>query len=143
MKRLFCLDLEGTIISNAISQIPRPGIFSFLEFLGANGSVVLFTSVSPRRSSDIQRLLVAEGHAPDWFAGLDVLNPEATVKRRAVAEAYAPGLDQYLLLDDQAGVVDPSERNWWVPVAEFEPPYSTDEDALAMVQADLLTRLSQ
>lgn len=143
MKRLFCLDLEGTIISNAISQIPRPGIFSFLEFLSENGGVVLFTSVSPSRSSDIQRLLVAEGHAPYWFADLDVLNPEANLKRRGVAEAYAPGMDQYLLLDDQAGVVDPSERDWWIPVAEFEPPYSADEDQLAMVQAELLTRLSR
>lgn len=26
------LDLEGTLISNAVSQISRPGLYSFLEY---------------------------------------------------------------------------------------------------------------
>lgn len=26
------LDLEGTLISNAVSQFPRPGLFDFLTF---------------------------------------------------------------------------------------------------------------
>jgi hypothetical protein len=28
---ILALDLEGTLISNAISQIPRPGLHCFLE----------------------------------------------------------------------------------------------------------------
>jgi hypothetical protein len=30
------LDLEGTLISNAVSQFPRPGLFTFLEYCHQN-----------------------------------------------------------------------------------------------------------
>jgi len=30
MIKVITLDLEGTLISNAMSQIPRPGLFEFL-----------------------------------------------------------------------------------------------------------------
>jgi hypothetical protein len=29
--KVLALDLEGTLISNAMSQIPRPGLYDFLE----------------------------------------------------------------------------------------------------------------
>mgnify|MGYP004712337163 CR=1 FL=1 len=28
---ILAMDLEGTLISNAVSQIPRPGLYQFLE----------------------------------------------------------------------------------------------------------------
>lgn len=31
---VLALDLEGTLISNAMSQIPRPGLHAFLTMLG-------------------------------------------------------------------------------------------------------------
>jgi len=47
---LVCLDLEGTLISNAVSQIPRPHLFEFLESLTEFGDIVLYTSVSVVRT---------------------------------------------------------------------------------------------
>ena len=84
MGRLSYVDLEGKLISNAVSQIPRSGLFSFLEFLGHYGGVVLFTRVPPRRNRAIQDLLVSGGAAPGWFAELDSLHPtQAKVKLRS------------------------------------------------------------
>ena len=43
---VIALDLEGTLISNAVSQFPRPGLYSFLEYCQENFSrIVIFTAV--------------------------------------------------------------------------------------------------
>lgn len=141
MKRLFCIDLEGTLISNAVSQIPRPGLFSFLEFLREFGDLVIFTSVSPEKTRDIQSLLVRERVVPEWFADLDSLHPDGTIKCRAVAESYAPEADEYYLLDDQFACIAEDEQEWWVFVSEFQPPYRSDALGLAGVESHLLFRM--
>jgi hypothetical protein len=143
MKRLFCVDLEGTLISNAVSQIPRPGLFSFLEFLRQHGDLVLYTSVSPGRTRDVQKLLVSERSAPEWFIDLDSLHPEPgkTKKYRSVAERYQSDKLEYYLIDDQFTCVDESEKDWWVLASEFLPPYRIDDFELAKVESHLLERM--
>lgn len=43
---ILALDPEGTLISNAISQIPRPGLHNFLEDARSRfGELVMFTNV--------------------------------------------------------------------------------------------------
>src|SRR5690606_29950088 len=67
--KVLALDLEGTLISNAVSQIPRPGLFDFLTRCRDSFSrIVMFTTVSEKRFRDIAGLLVKEGFAPTWFA---------------------------------------------------------------------------
>jgi hypothetical protein len=52
------LDLEGTLISNAVSQFPRPGLFTFLEYCHQNfDRVVIFTAVNEVRFRSISRTL--------------------------------------------------------------------------------------
>jgi hypothetical protein len=49
--KVLALDLEGTLISNAVSIFPRPGLYNFLEFCHDTfDKIVLFTSVSEERS---------------------------------------------------------------------------------------------
>ncbi|MGD9830135.1 MAG: hypothetical protein AB7E70_06365 [Hyphomicrobiaceae bacterium] len=48
--RVLALDLEGTLISNAMSCIPRPGLFAFLEGCREMfARVVLFAAVLEAR----------------------------------------------------------------------------------------------
>ena len=62
---VIALDLEGTLISNAISQFPRPGLYRFLEFCYRNFSrVVLFTSVPKNRCQPIALYFVESGNVP-------------------------------------------------------------------------------
>ena len=52
--RILALDLEGTLISNAASRFPRPGLFALLEAVkGLFEEVVLFTAVRPQLAREI------------------------------------------------------------------------------------------
>ena len=47
--KVLALDLERTLISDAMNREPRPGLFSFLQFCVQHFErVILFTSVSKR-----------------------------------------------------------------------------------------------
>jgi len=137
-KTLLCMDLEGTLISNAVSQIPRPGLYAFLESVAEVCDLMLYTSVSPERVNAIRNLLVREGVAPAWFLDLSVCHPNGTIKHKARC-----GRPNALLLDDQAAVIAPGEESWWVPVAEFLPPYSEDDRELVKALANIKKRLNE
>jgi hypothetical protein len=75
------LDLEGTLISNAMSQIPRPGLFEFLGRCAALfPRLVMFTTVNEDKFRQIARLLVEEGKAPAWFANIEYVNWQGETK---------------------------------------------------------------
>jgi hypothetical protein len=75
--KVIALDLEGTLISNAMSQIPRPGLREFLDTCAQMcPRVVMFTAISEPRFRNIARTLVGEGSAPDWFAVMDRKAPQ-------------------------------------------------------------------
>jgi NLI interacting factor-like phosphatase len=62
------LDLEGTLISNAVSQFPRPGLFTFLEYCHQNfNRLVIFTAVNEVRFRSIARILVEAQNVPALF----------------------------------------------------------------------------
>lgn len=117
MKPLLCLDLEGTLISNAISQIPRPGLFPFLQRVAELCDLMIYTSVSFERVEAIRNLLVVEENAPSWFRDVYVIRPEKTLKPKA-----ACGREDALLLDDQPNVIVPGEEDWFVAIPEYRPP---------------------
>jgi NLI interacting factor-like phosphatase len=59
------LDLEGTLISNAVSQFPRPGLFTFLEYCHENfDRLVMFTAVNEVRFRSIARILFRAADIP-------------------------------------------------------------------------------
>jgi hypothetical protein len=134
VKPLLCLDLEGTLLSNAVSQIPRPGLYQFLEHSAELCDLMIYTSVSEERASAIQKLLVSEHTAPMWFSDLDVIRPAGTLKPKS-----ACGREDAFLLDDQEGVIVPREEEWWIQIPEYLPPYSDEDKALT----DTLVRLKE
>lgn len=125
MRPLLCLDLEGTLISNAVSQIPRPGLFEFLEQVADICELMIYTSVSFERVEAIRNLLVEEQVAPAWFRDIPVIRPDKTLKPKA-----ACGRQNALLVDDQPGVIVPGEEDWLVEIPEYLPPYSDSDQAL-------------
>lgn len=137
-KMLLCLDLEGTLISNAVSQIPRPGLDAFLESVLEVCDLMLYTSVSSERVHAIRTLLVEEGVAPFWFLNLPVLHPIGTIKDKARCGRF-----DALLLDDQPAVVASGEEAWWIPIAEYLPPYSDQDRELAKALTTIKSRLNE
>jgi hypothetical protein len=136
---MVCLDLEGTLISNAVSQIPRPHLSEFLHGLSEFADIVLFTSVSEERTKAIKTLLTEEKCVPEWFKNLRSLHPKGTVKKKALV----PNKQDYetlLLVDDQSTVVDAGEDDWFVQINEFLPPYSQDDRELLSTLAHIKQR---
>lgn len=129
----FChlaLDLEGTLISNAVSQIPRPGLHRFLELCQIMfNEVVVFTTVPESRFRDIAALLVCEGHAPPWLSWVRHLHCTDRQKDLSRVPCLGPKA-MTLLVDDYADYVVPGAESMWLPIDQFAAPYPDDEAAL-------------
>ncbi len=122
---LLCLDLEGTLISNAVSQIPRPGLYEFLSEVEKICDLVIYTSVCKERVVLIQSLLVGEGSVPEWFSDIEVIVSTGNLKPKSCS-----GRGLAYLLDDQQSVIVSGEEGWWIPIPEYQPPYSETDQAL-------------
>jgi hypothetical protein len=129
---VLALDLEGTLISNAMSQIARPGLHAFLERCRELfPRTVMFTTVKEPRFRDIARLLVSDGLAPTWFADIEYVHWQGATKNLA----FIPGGDlaTIVLVDDFEQYVHPGQEPQWLQIEEFAHPYSDTDTGLAAV----------
>lgn len=133
---MLALDLEGTLISSAVSQFPRPGLRDFLAWaLGAFERVVVFTSVRTELARKVMATLVEYGDAPAAFADVEIVVWEGTRKDLGFVRGAAPS--EVLLVDDQERAIDPAQRDRWIAVAEWDDPAVTDDRELERVRAVL------
>ncbi len=142
MKKIdtIALDLEGTLISNAVSQFPRPGLFEFLEFCRNNFSrVVVYTAVREELSRRIMRLLVSEGVAPAWFADIPYVDWDLNFKDLR----NIPGADpeNCLIVDDNRDYIMDEQYDQWIEIAKFESPYSQEDRELDQIRGSILDRI--
>lgn len=136
---VLALDLEFTLISNSVSQIPRPGLYQFLEACRERWPrIVLFTTVPEDRVRPLVQRLAEEGSVPPWFAEVECVAWEGEVKDLR----FIPGCKakHCVLVDDVEGYVHPEQKGQWIPILPFEYPYS-DRDAELMRILDQLTGL--
>ncbi len=117
---VIALDLEGTLISNAISQIPRPGLWEFLEGCHSVATrVVIFTAVKEDRFRAIARTLVTDGLAPPWFFEIEYVRWSGRYKD------LTPLMNEHrcpvVLVDDHADYVQPDQRQHWISIVPFDP----------------------
>jgi hypothetical protein len=120
--KVLALDLEGTLISNAMSQIPRPGLYEFLERVKTMFErVVIFTTVKEYRFRPIAQGLVQEGLAPTWFADIENIEWSGTTKDLS----FIPGceIEEALLVDDFEIYVHPGQEKQWIKISLFASPY--------------------
>lgn len=137
---ILALDLEGTLISNAVTQFPRPGLRTFLdECRSLFPRVVAFTTVKEPRFRAIASMLVAEGTAPAWFPSIEYVRWEGPTKDLAFVQGARP--EEVLLLDDCADYVHAGQEPQWVPIDQFEAPYTPEDRGLADALQALKQRL--
>lgn len=137
---ILALDLEGTLISNAISQIPRPGLLSFLTDIQTQfDQLVLFTTVPEDRVRSIAELLIREGSVPSWFAELPYVRWSGGIKDLAFV---SPRIGEALLLDDHGLYVRPGQEHLWVAVSLFASPYPPEDDGLRVAYQSLTERVA-
>lgn len=138
---ILAMDLEGTLISNAVSQIPRPGLYQFLETMhGQFDQMVMFTTVPESLFRRIAALLVVERHVPAWFEHLKYTawsGPTKDLRRVSAVLGHA------LLLDDHAPYVHMGQQPWWVEVPLFGAPYDAADRGLEIACERIDRRLRQ
>lgn len=128
--KVLALDLEGTLISNAMSQIPRPGLFEFLRRCREMfPRVVVFTTVSEEKFREIARLLVDERAAPSWFADIEYVTWHGDTKDLSFISGVHS--DEALLVDDFGSYVHPGQESQWLRVRSFEHPYPESDTGLS------------
>ncbi|WP_447905144.1 NIF family HAD-type phosphatase [Stenotrophomonas sepilia] len=138
---ILALDLEGTLISNAISQIPRPGLHQFLDDAQSwFEELVIFTTVPEDRFRRIASLLVSEGSAPSWFARLRYVEWSGKTKDLRYVSA---SLGRVLLLDDYGLYVHPGQESLWIEIPLFGSPYVSDDNGLEIAAGRLLERVNE
>ena len=138
MIKVIALDLEGTLISNALSQIPRPNLFSFLEDCNSFcDRIVIFTTVGEDKFREIATLLVDEEVAPSWFKDIEYINWEG--KTKDVTFISDVESHEVLLIDDFSGYVHLGQESQWIEAKQFAYPYS--EQDLELVKSIKKLRL--
>jgi NLI interacting factor-like phosphatase len=130
------LDLEGTLISNAVSQFPRPGLFTFLEYCHQNfDRLVIFTAVNEVRFRSISRTLAEAGDVPAWFVDLEYINWHGTYKNLSFIPQAT--VDRTILIDDRIEYIHPDQKDRWLEIPGYEHPYPDDDRELERVMQKL------
>ena len=136
--RVLALDLERTLISDANSAAPRPGLAAFLAFCHERFEhIVLFTSVEEADARSALDQLVDRGQVP-----AELLEPLCYVEWSGehkdlefIADATP---EDVLLIDDDAGWVRPDQRGQWIAIAPWD---GGPDRELLRVQQVLIERL--
>lgn len=137
---VLALDLEGTLISNAVSVFVRPGLFRFLTLCRPLFSrIVMFTTVRESRFREIARMLVDEGSAPAWFAEIEHVSWHGPTKDLAFVRDAR--VDHVLLVDDIEQYVHPGQGDRWVAITCFDPLFAESDAELERVLEELVSRI--
>ena len=117
---VLALDLERTLVDDALSGRARPGLRDFLTFCHERfRRVVMFTTVAEADAREVLSDLAAGGHVPQALhARLEFVDWSGQYKDLAFVPAAA--LDEVLLVDDDAGWVRPDQRDRRVKVAAWD-----------------------
>lgn len=121
---VLALDLEATLISNASSQIPRPGLYSFLEFCEERFErLLLFTCVEKEDAWPMLRELSREDQIPrSLLRRLEYVHWTGRYKDLNFILDCQP--QQVRLVDDDEYWIKPEQLKRWIPIT---PWHGTDQ----------------
>ena len=113
-------DLERTLVDDALSGRPRPGLRDFLAFCGDRfRRVAVFTTVEEADARVVVQDLADRGLVPErLLARLEYVTWTGTHK----SLEFVPGAssDEVLLVDDDPRWVRPDQRGQWVEIAPWD-----------------------
>ena len=132
--KVLALDLERTLVDDARSARPRPGLREFLAFCDDRfGRVAVFTTVEEADARAVIEDLADRGYvAPGLLARLEYVKWTGTHKSLEFVPAASP--DEVLLVDDDAGWIRPDQRERWVAIMPWD---GGPDDELVRVRAVL------
>ena len=122
--RVLALDLERTLVSDANSADPRPGLAAFLAFCHERfARVALFTTVEEADARAALRAALDElpdrdrlpAELVEW---LEYVPWAGEYKALEFVTGAVP--EEVLLVDDDAGWIRPDQRDRWVAIAPWD-----------------------
>jgi hypothetical protein len=118
--RVLALDLERTLISDAMSADPRPGLFDFLVFCQSRFErLTLFTCVEEADARDILDRLARSGHVPaEFLERVEYVEWVGQYKDLSLVPGSDP--QEVLLVDDDPGWLRPDQRDRYVAVTAWD-----------------------
>lgn len=136
--QLLALDLEATLIDDAMNANPRPGLYRFLSFCDDSfPRVSLLTTVDEESARDVLEQLADRREAPSSIVDrIEYINWDGEHKDLRNAKGVA--LSDVLFVDDDRGWVHPDQLDQWI---QIEAWHGGADDELARVQNVLVTRL--
>lgn len=126
--KILALDLEGTLISNAMSQIVRPHLKYFLEEVNVEfDKIVIYTAVSEEKYNEILSLLLKEKSVPDWFKDVEYIKWSGKHKD---LNYICNEIDNVFIVDDCEDYILPEQKLQWIRINQYEYPYSNEDNEL-------------
>lgn len=137
------LDIEGTLVSNAVSIFPRHELYKFLEFVKTKfDRIVIMTCLEERKFREVAHVLCVEGSAPKWFENLEWINwsiyyyPDQVMlyKNLKFVDGYKNSkfinddISNIYIIDDIERYIDPDQKSQWIPIESFSKPYRRDKE---------------
>ncbi len=118
--RVLALDLERTLVDDALSGRPRPGLADFLAFCDARfARVAIFTTVEEPVAREVVVGLAESGHVPPSLLDrLEYIQWVGEHKDLRFVPGATPG--EVLLVDDDAGWIRPDQREQWISIAVWD-----------------------
>lgn len=126
--RVLALDLERTLISDALHREPRPGLYNFLLFCCQRFErLLLFTSVNKKNAFVALQECVDHGDAPQVFLEkVEYVEWEGKYKDLRFVPNAVPS--EVLIVDDDEGWIVPEQKAQWIGIAEYDPYLVRGED---------------
>lgn len=136
------LAVEGTLISDATSQIPRPGLYEFLIECGELFKrVVVLTTLNESQFRELAARLVRHGFAPPWFADVEYVRLSGSIKDLCCVPGIHPS--NVLLVDDCKGDIPLDQRDQRIAVEPFARCHTREDRGLRKAAEILRDRTSK
>ena len=139
--KVVALDLERTLISDALNKEPRPGLYDFLSFCTLNFErVALFTSVNKEYAYSIIFDLLKQGYIPQEFVDkMEYVQWKGNCKDLIYVSDAEP--TEVLLIDDDEGFIKPEQKEQWIAIDEYDPYLVRNDRELSRIRLVLEERL--
>ncbi len=136
--KVLALDLERTLIDDALSARPRPRLRNFLTFCDQRFErVVLFTTVDESSAREVMEDLDRRGYVPrHLLALLEYVDWTGEYKDlRFVPDVQ---VEEVFIVDDDVSWIRPDQRAQWIAIAPWD---GGPDDELLRIES-VLTNLA-
>lgn len=123
--KVLALDLEGTLITTAVSMLPRPGLYEFLEYCrGKFGRIVMMTSVPRDWFEKVRDVLIEHNEVPTWFKSVKYINyaeREESEDGSFKDLRCIPECDEHeaIIIDDMEWFIRENQKDRWIEIKPY------------------------